>query len=201
MHIVRLPLEIRAISNISKGEEITINYGGAEVLDTEERRKYLSHYLFHCMCPACDISEENLIEETNLCHKWRELEKRSEQIYQVLIQEQDVSMLDYLQLRELVNCLKEMYGIAKKLKTLDRGQMIEKIVNVGTSSSFAGYHIMSSTAALKNLPEKKMFYADAQNFASVGLNLSTMLYGEDNAVTKSWQRRKEDAKLLTRFKF
>ena len=55
--------EIRSISNIAEGEEITVTYGGTEVLDTNERREKLSGAYFHCICPACDLSEEDLMEE------------------------------------------------------------------------------------------------------------------------------------------
>ena len=65
--------EIRSISNIAEGEEITVNYGGTEVLDTNERRKKLSEFYFHCICPACDLSEEDLIEEKKSCQKMKEL--------------------------------------------------------------------------------------------------------------------------------
>ena len=55
---------------------------------------------------------------------------------------------------------------------------------------------MTKVAALANLPEilseKKRFYVDIQNFATVGLKLSTMLYGKENAETMDWLSRKAD---------
>ena len=48
--------EIRSISNIASGEEITVSYEGLlEVLDTWERRQKLSRYYFYCICPACNL--------------------------------------------------------------------------------------------------------------------------------------------------
>ena len=40
--------------------------------------------------------------------------------------------------------------------------------------------------------ETNKFYVDAQNFASVGLKLSLMLYGRENAETMDWLSRKTD---------
>ena len=72
-------IEIRSISNIAEEEEITINYGGIEVFDTKERRENLCRYYFHCICPACDLSIEDFIEEKKSCQKMRELKDFTDQ--------------------------------------------------------------------------------------------------------------------------
>ena len=70
--------EIRSISNIAKGDEITISYCQNEVLETEKRREDLYfNWLFKCICPACDLSEENLEEEKKSCQKFREQEENA----------------------------------------------------------------------------------------------------------------------------
>jgi len=171
---------MRSISNIAEGEEITIRYGGEVLLDTAERRKHLSGWFFHCMCPACDLSEENLIEETKLCQKWRELEKRQPE-------EGDLNNI----LRD-VDRFKEMYQIAKKLKTLKITTILKKIVYEGFHRSCIGYCIMTKVAVLDKLPERKMFHDDIQKFARVGVKLTSMLYGKEQEETRSWQREKEN---------
>ena len=183
--------EIRSISNIAEGDEITINYKGTEVLDTNERRKKLSWLSFHCICPACDLSEKDLIEEKKSCQKMKELQDKRELHYRDQDgQEHDIFL--YLKIRKEVECLKEMYKIAKKLKTLRIEWILGNIVEPGFDASCQGFYNMNKVAALANLPDKNKFYVDVQNFASVGLKLSSMLYGKENSKTMDWLSRKAD---------
>ena len=85
-----------------------------------------------------------------------------------------------------------MYQIAKKLKTLRIKRILDNIVEPGFDASCQGFYNMNIVAALANLPEKRMFYVDVQNFATVGLKLSTMLHGKENAETLDWLSRKSD---------
>ena len=167
--------EIRSISNIAEGEEITIRYIGTEVLDTNERRKKLAYYLFNCKCPACNISDEEMIEETKQVKKMRELDNKLDTTY------------EFGNIEEGLECLKEMFKIARHLKTLKISTLLAKFVGPGYDAACEGYY---GVAALKN--KKQKFYDNIQNFASVGLQLSTMLYGKENAITMDWQSKKED---------
>ena len=183
--------EIRSISNIAEGEEIMVNYGGIEVLDTNERREKLSGFYFHCICPACDLSEEDLIKEKKSCQKMRELKEKCSMLN--VQDEHDIFM--YLNIRKEVECLKEMYQIAKKLKILRIKSLLQDIVEPGFDASCQGFYDMNKVykgMTLANLPEKKKFYVDAQNFASVGMKLSLMLYGKENSETMDWLSRKAD---------
>ena len=90
-----------------------------------------------------------------------------------------------------------MYKIAKKLKILKIGVILQNIVLPGFDTSCKGFITMnrvekSNQRQKTNLPEKKRFFADIQNFASVGLKLSSSLYGEENAQTLTWKSRKAD---------
>ena len=74
--------EIRSISNIAEGEEITIRYIGTGFLDTNERRNRLEfRYLFNCKCPACSISYEEMIEETKQVKRVSELDDKLDTHY------------------------------------------------------------------------------------------------------------------------
>ena len=167
--------EIRSISNIAEGDEITIRYIGTEFLDTNERRKKLAYYLFNCKCPACNISDEEMIEETKQVKKMRELDNKLDTTY------------EFGNIEEGLECLKEMYKIAKHLKTWKISTILAEIVEPGYNAACEGYY---GVAALEN--KKQKFYDNIQNFASDGLQLSTMLYGKENAITMDWQSKKED---------
>jgi len=177
--------EIRSISNIAEGEEITIRYIGTEVLDTNERRKKLAYYLFHCKCPACNISDEEMIEETKQVKRMSELDDKLDTLYE--FEEGFKCLKEICKIEEGLECLKEMYKIAKHLKTLKISTLLAKFVGPGYDAACEGYY---GVAALEN--KKKKFYDNIQNFASVGLQLSTMLYGKENAITMDWQSKKED---------
>jgi len=180
--------EIRSISNIAEGEEITIRYHGQEVLDTETRRNILTKYHFTCTCPACDLSEEELIEEKKLCHKMKELKDAHEEFIKCLETLFFRDKSTELQIRRGVGRLKEMYRIAKKHKTMAVGRILSEIVKPGIETAYWGY----IEAKHFNLPVIKMYKDDMHNFASVGFKLSAMLYGKDNGETMAWQRKKED---------
>jgi len=185
--------EIRSISNIEDGEEITISYGGLEVEDTRVRRENLSRYHFHCNCPACNLSKENLEEEKKICQNFRELEEKSN----FLRKEQNfiqtiTNVFNYLKTRNEVDCYKQMYQIAKKLKTLKIKSILNNIVEIGFDASCQGYYNMNKVAALTNLPDKGKFLIDSQNFASVGLKLSLLIHGKENKETMDWEMRKAD---------
>jgi len=162
-----------------------------EILDTNERREKLSgFYYFHCICQACDLSEEDLIEEKKNCQKYRELKEKRK----ILLRNQDAEhdIFLHLNIRKEVEYLKEMYQIAKKLKILRVNNILQEIVEPGFDASCQGFYNMNKVAALKNLPEKKMFYNDIQNFATVGMKLSLMIFGKEHEETKNWLSRKAD---------
>jgi len=167
--------EIRSISTIAKGEEITISYIGVELEDTNERRKKLFYYLFDCNCPGCNLSDEDMIEEKKLCKKMRALEEKLDSFYE-----------QFENIENGLVCLKEMYKIAKTLKTLRISSILAKIVGPGFDVACQGYYFS------KNKSKKEKFYADIQNFSSVALKLSTMLYGRENEITKEWQSVEKD---------
>ena len=92
-------------------------------------------------------------------------------------------------IEEGLECLKEMFKIARHLKTLKISTLLAKFVGPGYDAACEGYY---GVAALEN--KKQKFYDNIQNFASVGLQLSTMLYGKENAITMDWQSKKEQHK-------
>ena len=178
--------EIRSISNIAEGEEITIRYIGTGFLDTNQRRNLLEYrYLFNCKCPACSISYEEMIEETKQVKRMSELDDKLDTLYE--FEGGFKCLKEICKIEEGLECLKEMYKIAKHLKTWKISTILAEIVGPGYDAACEGYY---GVAALENKRQK--FYDDIQNFASVGLQLSTMLYGKENAITMDWQSKKED---------
>ena len=91
-----------------------------------------------------------------------------------------------------VDCFKDMYQIAKKLKTMKIKSILENIVEQGFDASCQGYYNMNRIAAWRNPPEEQKFYVDIKNFASVGMKLSLMLFGEENKETVNWKDRMAD---------
>ena len=77
------------------------SYIGAFCEDRNERREelYKFHY-FHCMCEACDVSDEEVKKQTEICNQFKDLEKRHSVDTNLRIQ---------------VNIFKEMYNLAKSM--------------------------------------------------------------------------------------
>ena len=105
-----------------------------------------------------------------------------------------------LQIRREVDRLKEMYRIAKKLKTLAVGTILSEIIKPGFEAACLGFDCLCNEAKLANLPEMKMYEDDMLNFATVGFKLTAMLYGKDNGITMEWQGKKDQIKYYKKLK-
>ena len=180
--------DLRAIRNIPAGDEITVNYRGVEIQDVNDRiQLLLKEYHFYCNCAACDISEEESMNEIENCQKYKQLEDQRTALEDAQDPD-DVFM--HINIKQEVECLKEMYSVAKELKILRMGTIIERILEPGFDASCQGFYNMSLLNL--SLPEKAQFMKDANNFASVGLQLSTLVNGAQHSTSLEWQNRKEN---------
>ena len=65
--------DVRVLRKIKEGEEITLGYTSQWA--REERRAELENYFnFNCRCEACDISEEEILEEKEITEKFKDEE-------------------------------------------------------------------------------------------------------------------------------
>ena len=163
--------DARAIRSIEKGEEITFSYDGAKCKDRDERRTHLkNNFQFHCMCEACEITEEEAEKDQEICNRYKALEVE----------------LKNIEGREEVNILKEMYKLAKTMKTLRMKTILEDILEIGFDSACQGF------LNAREIALKQKFMQDVNSFTNAGVILSKRLFGESNVWAKNWVKRKNN---------
>merc|ERR1712126_324201 len=177
--------DVRAIRNISRNEEITLNYRKIGTLTREERRKYLQDfYHFHCCCEACDVTEEQVKEENMNCSRFTALcEER-----RILEESQSTDNFCVVRSRREVDCLKEMYSLVKKLRIFRLSTVIKDILEEGFQAATQGFYNSRFISCDPQL--RSQLLKDAVSFAEVGVSLSQQLYGENHPITQLWLRRK-----------
>ena len=170
--------DLRAIRPIKIGEEITLSYIGVSCQDRDERRTHLKNYFqFHCTCDACEISEEKAEKEREICSKYKALKRECSNLIG----------------RAEVNNLKEMYKLAKDMRTLRIGEILNSIVEIGFDSACQGFLNSRDPSA------KQEFKQDVHSFTKVGVLLSKRLYGESHSEVKNWiDKENNDIKYFMR---
>lgn len=150
------------------------SYIGAFCEDRNERREelYKFHY-FHCMCEACDVSDEEVKKQTEICNQYKDLEIGWHSV----------------DLRIQVNIFKEMYNLAKSMKTMKRITILHGPLEFGFAAACKGAMVSKSIGKPQLTQE---FLKDAASFTKAGIVISEWLYGELHSIAKDWVRRNKD---------
>ena len=183
--------DVRALRKIKQGEEITICYTGCNesLWSREERRAELKNvYNFDCNCGGCEMAEEQIEQENeNIAAFKQEAESQQERAktFERMTRNQQNEVRFNL-IKEEVRCAKRMYKLAKTIKPIHRGWLLDNIVNPGFKGScwcIVGH---------QGDEEKEAWKEEAKWFAKVGLKIARTLYGQDSRLAQMWQERYED---------
>ena len=104
--------DIRAVSKIKVGEEITVRYGSShiEMKNLKTRQEYLSMcWKFDCNCPLCEEETENCQDEKY--EKFESLKQEAETLFE---QSNNQFQFGVENMRREVQLYKEMYKLAKE---------------------------------------------------------------------------------------
>jgi len=165
--------DLRAIKAIKIGDEITYSYVGVTCQDRDERRTHLkNNFNFHCMCEACEISEAEVEKDREICTSYKDL--RDERHLYIGVG------------RTEVNILREMYKLAKAMKTLRVSTIVQVILEIGFDSACQGYLNSEDNVT------RQEFMEDMIAFTCAGIVLSKRLYGEAHNQARKWVQRKDD---------
>jgi len=178
--------DLRACRNIREGEQITISYLGVEMMDRDERRHHLIvGYHFLCCCAACDISDEEMEIQRQKVEKFKELGQERKSLNRT---QYNPDLIGHIK-RE-VECLKEMYKLAKELKIQKLRIIVDGILQVGFDACCQLYCQVGLTS--QNRQERAQLLKEVNNFADVGLALSILLHGEEYSACLEWEKRKKN---------
>jgi len=163
-------LDVRTVRQIRTGEELTVCYRSFWPNTTAERQSMLKGgYNFDCRCEGCDISEEDKKQEIEDCKKFKDcLEKK-------------VASMKHDDLEKCLYFIKEMLQLSKEIKTISLKNVLSMIIE-------EGFEVSSEILETARNTSKAMLQ-DVEIFASQGLELSTLLHGENHSVTEEWRLR------------
>ena len=185
--------DVRALRKIKQGEEITHCYTSLYdgMWSRDERRiKLKSDYNFDCNCEGCDITEEQIQQETdNLDSLIEEAGKRKGIQTKKIMAEGNYELQLNLARMELES-LKQMYKLAKTIQPMNRGWILDNIVVLGFDLSCSGF--LDETRFRNRRDQKKVWMKDAQFFAEDGLKAAKILFGQDSLWTQRWKERSTD---------
>jgi hypothetical protein len=155
---------------IAAGEEITVNYNGiidGEIHRDQRRRKLFESYQFNCSCAACNISDEELKTQNEMCDELIATWNKKQQI---------IAREIAFKPDELIKYYKKLYSIAEKLNIFKRKTILQKIVEEG----FIGACLVSSSS-----------WDDYYYFAKIGLEISKVVHGKEQSETIQWEKRQK----------
>ena len=150
---------------------------------------------FACVCPACDLPEEQIQVQDRLSDKFERLLEMKKDV-----KAKNASMNNSDTSEEL-KCLKNLYKTAKDLRFFRRVEILKQIVEQGFDAACQGYLTFLEMEKLplanriprEMLDEKKsMFWREVGTFAKVGLEISTTVYGPEHSKCIEWRKRIED---------
>ena len=179
-------MEIRAMTKILKGQEITISYL-EPMKNFKERQEFCLKQGFVCSCEVCQDEEINKDDETY--QKFQNLKEEAESIAP--------RSLRYLSgphpfpgfplLEKALACQKQMYNLAKK-KKVSKG-FIHDILTRTFEIALSGY---GTALGLKNHGKMKYFKGECQNLCKVGLQIAKMCGDPEQARLKQWKGINQD---------
>ena len=185
--------EIRAISKIKAGEEITINYNPLEISmkNFKTRQDFLlDGWDFHCKCNLCleelDCNDDKKYEKYE---KFAQLDQEAK----ILKLDETKSWIYQLEkIKKEVSCYKEMYKLAKE-KNVSRGFIFAKILNPAFDAAVQGY--LSSFGSIEGRVQNLEFKSDCEKLSKVGEKMSTQLFGQEEVplyIGNEWKKRRYD---------
>ena len=172
----------RAVSKITAGEEININYHweGLSMRNLKTRQSLLhGKWGFKCCCDICKEEEVTPDDE-----KYELFEKLNSEIKNCMQNQQRQDRMARLETikKELV-CHKEMYKLAKNKKA-PRTFIVNEILDDGFNAAVQGY--LSAESAL-NQKFMEEFQKECEIFATAGEQLSKVL---SKKTVREWNLRK-----------
>merc|ERR1712013_343205 len=179
--------DMRTLRKIKQGEEITVSYINSRVFSREERYAYLKdRYNFDCRCEACDLTEEEIQQEVKRFDEYKAEMLRKQQFKDAAKAARNGRAAQALMLSES-RSLKNMYNIAKEIKTFGRRFFLYNIIEEAFDVSVQG-----ALSAGCSESAKATWMKEAKMFADVGLKLATTLNGADHSDTREWRERSVD---------
>ena len=179
--------EIRAVSKIKMGEEITLTYNWKQLAmkDRKTRQDNLWYnWGFKC---CCDVCQEEMTTEDKTYKMYEKLQEEIKSCLkkQSVIKDKEERLEN---IKKEVFCHKQLYKLAKDKKA-SRMFIVNEILDDGFNAAAQGYITAQCTYKMDYL---NAFKKDCELFAVAGEQLSKVLGSSESMIYTEWNRRKNE---------
>jgi len=200
--------EVRVVSKIEKGDEITINYAfNHSMQDFQSRHeKWIKpNWGFVCLCDRCEEEKSNLESDKTFCKKFDEIRKKAKKLHNENEINQPIK-LEKIMLEVLF--YEEMYKMAKEKKT-SWSFMIDHILDYAFDAAAQGY--ISAQKKISDLDKKsdqnsssvseekkkiseqmKKFNGKCESFSTAAEKIAKIVWGKENRNYLEWRDKKNN---------
>ena len=170
--------EIRAVSTIVSGGELTLNRAGSVIFmkNLKFRREYLKEkFGFDCDCDLCEIEERE--GDKNRYELYENMIIQAEKLHQNRIKSPNLYEKGLQTWRQEIACYKEMYRFAQECQA-DRRLIFERIINPGITATIEAYEYAEQNPG--NLKLMIEFKNDCFAFIKSGEKLIEICAGKES---------------------
>jgi len=148
-------------------------------LTREERRTSLrENFNFDCCCIVCNASQDHLARESEDCDRFLQLSKQR-------LNMANDSLDD---LFNEIQILKRMHKLAVDMKIIKNSLTLKYIIESWFDASCQGFLMADN----EEEETRNMFLGETFSSASLGVNISGVIYGEEHSNTLKWVQRERD---------
>jgi len=178
--------EIRAITRIYPGDEISINYGWKQISmkNLKMRQNFLlANWGFQCSCRLCQYEKLNHPDE----EKYENFAKLQQQSKKLLEVAKTAGQVRLAIIKKEVTCYKEMYKLAEQ-KNCSKAFIVNEILDNGFNAAVQGYLQAQVTFNYNSMAE---FETECELFSYHGEEMARIVFG-NNPIGKEWKERKNN---------
>ena len=178
-------VEVRAVSKIKTGQEITIPYNKKMVMKNYKTRQEFYSGLggFKCCCELCQEEAINCDDEIY------EVFQRLENEVEKAMLEKPAQLLEkkYENYEKMISCLKQMYKIAKDKRAPKL--FIVELLNKGCMAGVQGY---LSAKMIHDFGKMEYFREEIQKLARVAEHIAILTLGRESPTAREWKERNKN---------
>ena len=182
-------IEIRAVSTIKAGAEITIHYNQKiDMKNFETRQEFLKNIGgFTCHCELCQ--EEKIDGDEKTYETFQKLEADVEKVKTSTELEslENVSKV-YESRVKLISYFKQMYKLAKDKKA-PRRFILKDLLLKSFQAAAEGF---LTAKTFHDFDKMEFFKKECGKISMAGVQIAKIAYGNDSVTTKWWKEKNED---------
>ena len=184
-------IEIRAVSTIKAGAEITIHYNKKIAMKNyKTRQEFLKNIGgFICDCELCQQEKIGIGAEEKIYEAFQNLEAQVEKVKTNMEGEslKNVSKM-YENRIKLISCFKQMYKLAKDKKA-PRNFILYIVLQNAFQAAAEGF---LTAKMCHDFDKMEFFKKECEKLSMAGVQIAIISCGKDSSTTKCWKEKNEN---------